>query len=167
MQQPFSNDGAVERGSNVLPPGHIRTLDAIHTYVERHGAGPTLRELAAALGLRAVSAAHRRVLALEALGLVTCERTPGKQQLAARTLRLSPRVAELRARSLRLRASRLLRGERELVLGPQAQAVAERLGVGALRLHVTSWGTLKILSFPDRAERDVWADLILDELDHK
>ena len=65
----------------------IRLYHYIADYVAVHGYGPTLREMAAAMGLKSFNTAHHHLRRLREFGLVTW--TPG----AARTVRVTGRVA--------------------------------------------------------------------------
>ncbi len=58
---------------NHITPGLLRVLQALYRLLEDYGQPPTLRELADALGLSAVSTVHRHLLALARLGLVQGE----------------------------------------------------------------------------------------------
>lgn len=68
---------------------NLLALRAIEAYTRCHGSGPTLRQLAQELRLRAHSAARHHVLRLGELELITYELTGRKGQIAARTMKLT------------------------------------------------------------------------------
>ncbi len=83
-------------------PENARALSLIDSYIRARGSGPTVRELAALMGLRAHSGAHRHLVHLQELELIRVQRTGGRRQVAAHTVRLTAagrRVLERRRRN--------------------------------------------------------------------
>ena len=54
-----------------IPPGQRRVLQAIRVYVAKHGRSPSMRDIAAALGLSATGNISRHLRALAARGVLT------------------------------------------------------------------------------------------------
>lgn len=73
-----------------LTPENILALAAIDSFTRRSGSGPTMRQLAAVMRLKAHSAARHHVVRLGELELITFERVGRTRQIAARTIRLTP-----------------------------------------------------------------------------
>lgn len=155
-------------------PANLAALAAIREYRLAHGAGPTIRELAHRLALQAPSAVFYHIHRLAALGLVTYEATGANGQLAARSLRLTEDGARALARREQRRVSRMFVGERALALNADELAAARRVGVPLApfrhtRRHIHSRESAPkfkrtVIQFADRADRDFWGNLILDEL---
>ncbi len=89
---------------DALTPENLAALAAIDHYCRDSGSGPTMRQLAALLGLRAHTAARRQLLRLEELDLIRFQRVGTKRQIAAHPLRVTPagrRVLQREARARR------------------------------------------------------------------
>lgn len=155
-------------------PANLAALAAIREFRQAHGAGPTIRELARRLKLKAPSAGSYHVHRLAALGLVTYEATGAHGQLAARSLRLTEQGARALERREKRRVSQMFVGERALALNAAELAAARRAGVPLAPFRHTRRHTdsrelgrkprRTLIHFADRADRDFWGNLILDEL---
>lgn len=167
----FSQDGRSWHVRQVEPhqffhttPENLQVLALIDEWVRTHRMGPTLREVADGLGVASHTTAQHHVHKLLDSGLLTCDWIGDRKQLASRTLRLT--TAGLSALALwdRIRAARLLLGERELALDAQGLAAARRTD---LPLHLLSHRVEQgrtIICFENRYERDQWAWHIAKEL---
>lgn len=155
-------------------PANLAALAAIREFRESHGTGPTIRELAHRLKFNAPSAVSYHVHRLAALGLVTYKATGAHGQLAARSLQLTEDGARALARREKRRVSRMFVGERALALNADELAAARRAGVPLspfrhTRRHIPPRDSglqprRTLIQFADRADRDFWGNLILDEL---
>lgn len=143
----------------------LAALVVIHAHVERYGSGPLLRELAEQLGLFSKSTARRHVLRLEEAGMVTYERVGRLQQMAARTLRPTERGRSVVERWQTLRDSATPSGKYTLSLGEKELAAARRAGLPLQALPTAIHNGRTLVRFEDRAERDFWATLILEDLE--
>ncbi len=75
--------------STGLTPENLLALAAIDTFARHRGSGPTLRQLAEIMKLKAHSASRRHVLRLEELALVSFDRVGRSRQISTRTLKLT------------------------------------------------------------------------------
>ena len=66
-----------------LTAAQQKALDAIQRHVDEHGATPSLRQLAADLGVASHTAANKLVKALQIAGYLSMQRQPGGLQLAS------------------------------------------------------------------------------------
>ena len=66
-----------------MTPPEAQVLEAVRAYIAKHGYSPSTRDLMAATGVPSSSTIHRRLAALQRLGLITQE--PHK----VRTVRLT------------------------------------------------------------------------------
>lgn len=153
-----------DSGFKLPTPKQLRALAAIDALTQPRGAGPSLRELAARLGIAAVSAAQYHVLVLEREGLVTFDLTPQQGRAAARTLRVTDRGHRVLARYARLRTTNILRGDRELVLDAHALAVAKKIKLPMRGFHLPGVMGQTVITFRREQERDYWAGLLLQAL---
>ncbi len=148
---------------SVIPtPEQGRVLAAIDAFVAAHGAGPTLAELGAAVGLSSPSAVRYHILRLGGEGLITFLRTGREGRLVARTLRLSAAGARALELYTRLQSSSLVRGEYDLLLDAASLAAARAVELPFHALSASTEGDCTVIHFRERAERDYWAARLLD-----
>lgn len=145
-------------------PQQLRALAAIDALARGGGAGPILREVAAHLGLTAVSTVHHHVVALERKGLVTFDLTPRRRRAASRTLRVTDRGHRVLASFARLRTTNILRGDRELVLDAHALEVAKKIKLPLNGFRLPGIKRQTVVRFRHEQERDDWAVLLLQAL---
>lgn len=147
-----------------MTPETAVVLQVIDRWVQAHGMGPTMQEIASQIGVSSHTTAQHHVQKLLASGLLTCERTGPARHVASRTLRLTAAGHSWLARRRRLSASPLLVGERELALDAQAVRAARRAGMPLDAFRTRVEADRIVIRLADRADRDFWAELILDEL---
>jgi|GEM_PF-2438441 len=141
----------------------LAALVAIATHIERHGSGPILRELAEQLGLGSKGHARYYVIQLADAGLVTFERVGRAQQIAARTIRPTEQGRRVVEQWKALCDSALLRGKYILSLNPSDVDAARRAGLPFQALPTITQNERTLVLFEDRAERNFWATLILQD----
>ncbi len=142
----------------------INALAAIAHHIARKGQGPTLKEIADATGLKAISAVQRYVQSLADQGMVTFDREGVSHRMAARTLRVTVKGQRALLRFEHLPKSSLVRGERELVLNARAIAAAKRIRMPITVFNQYDESNHLVLVFQDRPERDYWAASVLEAL---
>lgn len=145
----------------------LRALAVIDELIAQGGGAPVLRDLAARLGLAAVSTAQRRVMELEREGLVTFARTAQQLRVASRTLRLTDKGRRVLTHYARLERTQILRGDRELVLDAAALGVARSLRLPLKGYKMRGSKRQSVIVFQGRRERDYWAGVILQAMEEQ
>lgn len=158
----------MSQGGNAPPTKkQIETLAAVISLTEQRGAGPTLDELAQELGLAGGSSAQYRVQILERMGWLTYARTRSHRVVSSHTLRLTDTGRYMLTQYQRLYTSQLLRGELELELTGAELAIAQEIHLPLDTTETHSEKGKIILVLTSKAERDLWARLILQEMERR
>ena len=145
----------------------LLTLAAIDEFSRHQGTGPTYKELRQALGLSSDSSVQYRVQVLAELGWLTYSLSRGKGNLASRSLRLTDAGAQVLSQYSMLYTSHLLRGELQLALNTRELALAGEIHLPFDTLHLRGERDKYIITFNARAERDLWARLLLQAMAQK
>jgi DNA-binding transcriptional ArsR family regulator len=144
----------------------LRALQALSRAIERNRVSPTLEELAEAMGLRSKSAVQRHVIRLGELGLVSFLRT-GRRHVAAHSVQLTEAGRRALFKYEARRTSPIFHGTRELALTAGELGLARAVDVPVDAFLCRTEPDRVILRCTDAAERDFWADVILDALAEK
>lgn len=143
----------------------IETLAAVHRLTKQRGAGPSLGELAQELELSGSSSAQYRVRALDRAGWLTYTRTRLHHALSFGSLRLTEEGQRILNQYQWLVSSHLLRGELEVVLTGAELTLAQEMQLPFDMLEMHGERDKHILIFTAEAERDLWARLLLQEIE--
>lgn len=145
----------------------IETLAAVQRLTKQRGTGPTLDELAQELELSGGSSAQYRVRALDRAGWLTYTRTRQHRALSFGSLRLTEEGQRILTQYQWLVSSHLLRGELEVVLTGAELALAQEIQLPFDMLEMHGERDKHILSFTAEAERDLWARMLLQEMEKR
>ena len=151
---------------DVPSPMDWQTLQVIYKFQQGEQL-PTLREIAQALGLRAVSAARVHVLRLGELGLVTHLRVGKRRYSAARTLRVTAKGKAALERYAAWMGSGLVCGKREVRLTDAQYRKLKHSDVPLSSFRQRAEGRYTIVVFGNWRERDYWAGEMLTVLGEK